>query len=65
MKINHKYSDANLNKKAISMLPELITFLSQIASEDNKALNEKQAAVALTSLADEAENLKFRMGYGY
>ena len=65
MKINNKYSDASSNKKAIRMLPELITFLSQIASEDNKALNEKQAAVALTSLADEAENLKFRMGYGY
>ena len=65
MKINKKYINASSNQKAIEMLPELITFISSVASSDNHALDEKQAVKSLTQLADEAENLKFKIGYGY
>jgi len=65
MKIDSKYKDANKNKKAIKMLPELITFLGNISKEDNSSLNDSDAAKSLTKLADEAEKIKFLMGYGY
>ena len=65
MKIDPKYKDANKNAKAIAMLPELITFLGNISKEDNVSLNDSDAAKSLTKLADQAENLKFMMGYGY
>ena len=65
MKIDPKYADANKNEIAIKMLPELITFLGRVSKEDNKSLNESDAAKALTKLADQAESLKFSMGYGY
>ena len=65
MKIDPKYKDANTNKKAIAMLPELITFLGNVSKEDNISLNDSDAAKSLTKLADEAERLKFLMGYGY
>lgn len=65
MKINPKYKDGNKNAKAIAMLPELITFLGNISKEDNVSLNDSDAAKSLTKLADQAENLKFMMGYGY
>lgn len=65
MKIDHKYKDANKNPKAIAMLPELITFLGNISKKDNVSLNDSDAARSLTKLADQAENLKFMMGYGY
>ncbi len=65
MKIDPKYKDANENKKAIAMLPELITFLGNVSKEDNISLNDSDAAKSLTKLADEAEKLKFLMGYGY
>ena len=65
MKIDPKYKDANKNTKAIAMLPELITFLGNISKEDNVSLNDSDAARSLTKLADQAENLKFMMGYGY
>ena len=47
------------------MLPELITFLGNVSKEDNISLNDSDAAKSLTKLADEAERLKFLMGYGY
>ena len=53
------------NQKAIKMLPELVTFLGKISKEDNASLIDSDAAKALTKLADEAEELKFLMGYGY
>ena len=65
MKIDPKYKDANKNEKAIAMLPELITFLGNISKEDNFSLNDSDAAKSLTKLADQAEKLKFMMGYGY
>jgi len=65
MQINPKYKDANENKKAIKMLPELITFLGNVSKEDSNSLNDSDAAKSLTKLADEAEKLKFLMGYGY
>ena len=65
MKISKKYINASSNQKSIDMLPELITFISSVASSDNHALDENQAAIFLTQLADEAENLKFKIGYGY
>ena len=65
MKIDPKYQDANENQKAIEMLPELITFLGNVSKEDNISLNDSDAARSLTKLADEAERLKFLMGYGY
>ena len=65
MKIDPKYKDANENKKAIAMLPELITFLGNVSKEDNISLNDSDAAKSLTKLADQAEKLKFMMGYGY
>ena len=65
MKIDPKYQDANENQKAIEMLPELITFLGNVSKEDNISLNDSDAARSLTKLADEAERLKFSMGYGY
>ena len=65
MKIDSKYKDANKNEKAIAMLPELITFLGNVSKEDNISLNDSDAAKSLTKLADQAEKLKFTMGYGY
>ena len=65
MKIDPKYKDANKNGKAIAMLPELITFLGNVSKEDNISLNDSDAAKSLTKLADQAEKLKFMMGYGY
>ena len=65
MKIDSKYKDANKNKKAIKMLPELITSLGNVSKEDSNSLNDLDAANALARLADEAEKLKFNMGYGY
>jgi hypothetical protein len=65
MKIDDKYKDANENKQAIELLPEIVTFLGSIARADNNALEPHQAVSALTELADQAENLKFKMGYGY
>lgn len=65
MKIDPKYKDANKNEKAITMLPELITFLGNVSKEDNISLNDSDAAKSLTKLADQAEKLKFMMGYGY
>lgn len=65
MKIDSKYKDANKNEKAIAMLPELITFLGNVSKEDNISLNDSDAAKSLTKLADQAEKLKFMMGYGY
>ena len=65
MKIAPKYKDANKNKKAIKMLPELITFLGNVSKKDNLSLNDSDAAKSLTKLADQAEKLKFMMGYGY
>ena len=65
MKIDSKYKDANKNEKAIAMLPELTTFLGNVSKEDNISLNDSDAAKSLTKLADQAEKLKFMMGYGY
>ncbi len=65
MKIDPKYKDAYKNKKAIKMLPELITFLGNVSKQDNISLNDTDAAKSLTKLADEAEKLKFLLGYGY
>ena len=65
MKINPKYKNAHQNQKAIKMLPELVTFLGKISKEDNASLIDSDAAKAPTKLADEAEELKFLMGYGY
>ncbi len=65
MKIDPKYKDANKNQRAITMLPELITFLGNVSKEDNISLSNSDAARSLTKLADEAERLKFLMGYGY
>ena len=47
------------------MLPELITFLGKVSKEDNHSYTDADAAKSLTKLADEAEKLKFLMGYGY
>ena len=65
MSFEEKYKDANENQQAIDLLPEIVTFLASIASADNHTYNADQAAGALAELADSAENLKFRMGYGY
>jgi len=65
MNVEEKYKDANENQQAIDLLPEIVTFLASIASADNHTYNADQAAAALAELADKAENLKFRMGYGY
>ena len=65
MKIDPKYKDANKNEKAIAMLPELITFLGNVSKEDSISLNDSDSAKSLTKLADQAEKLKFMMGYGY
>ena len=62
---NYYSNQTNENQKAIAMLPELITFLGNISKEDNVSLNDSDAARSLTKLADQAENLKFMMGYGY
>ena len=35
------------------------------SKEDNISFNDSDAAKSLTKLADEAERLKFLMGYGY
>ena len=47
------------------MLPEIITFLGAIAAADSRALNDKDAANELTLLADKAEGIKKKIGYGY
>ena len=65
MKIDPKYKDANKNKEAIKMLPELVTFLGKVSKKDNHSYTDDDAAKSLTKLADEAEKLKFLMGYGY
>jgi hypothetical protein len=65
MKIDENYERANENKQAIELLPEIVTFLASIARADNNALEPHQSVAALTELADQAENLKFKMGYGY
>lgn len=65
MKINPKYIDADKNKDAIKMLPEIITFLSSIAVADSRSLNDKDASNELTLLADKAESIKKKIGYGY
>ena len=65
MKINPKYIDADKNKDAIKMLPEIITFLSSIAIADSRSLNDKDASNELTLLADKAESIKKKIGYGY
>ena len=65
MKINPKYSNADKNKDAIKMLPEIVTFLSSIAVADSRSLNDKDASNELTLLADKAESLKKKFGYGY
>ena len=44
MEINPKYINANKNKDAIKMLPEIITFFGSIAAADSRALNDKDAA---------------------
>jgi hypothetical protein len=65
MSVEEKYKDANENQQAIDLLPEIVTFLASIASADNHTYTAEQTAAALAELADSAENLKFRMGYGY
>ena len=65
MEINPKYINANKNKDAIKMLPEIITFLGSIAAADSRALIDKDAANELTLLADKAEGIKKKIGYGY
>ena len=65
MDIYPKYKDANLNQQAVELLPEIVTFLASIASVGNHAYSDEDRNTSLTKLADEAENLKFRMGYGY
>ena len=65
MKIDEKYERANENKQAIELLPEIVSFLASVARADNNALEPHQSVAALTELEDQAENLKFKMGYGY
>ena len=65
MSVEEKYKDANENQQAIDLPPEIVTFLASIASVDKHTYNADQTAAALAELADSAENLKFRMGYGY
>jgi len=65
MQIDQKYKEANINKEAIELLPEIVTFLASVARADNNALEPHQSVASLTELADQAENLKFKMGYGY
>ena len=65
MSVEEKYKDANENQQAIDLLPEIVTFLASIASADNHTYPDDQTAAALAELADSAENLKVRMGYGY
>jgi len=65
MQIDEKYMKANENQKAIDLLPEIIAFLASVAEADNHSYNGEQAQAALTQLADEAENLKFKIDYGY
>ena len=47
------------------MLPEIVTFLSSIAVADSRSLNDKDASNELTLLADKAESIKKKIGYGY
>lgn len=65
MDINPKYKDANLNQQAIALLREIVTFLGSIASIDNHTYTNVDCSASLTKLADEAEKLRYRMGYGY
>ena len=65
MKIHSKYKDAHKNQNAIHLLPEIISFLASIASIDNHTYSEVERSAKLSHLADQAENLKFKMGYGY
>lgn len=65
MKVAEKYKTASENQKAIDLLPEIVTFLGSIALADNHTYTGEEAQKALTELADKAENLKFKMGYGY
>ncbi len=65
MKINAKYKNASNNKGAIKLLPEIITFLGEISAADSRAINVLDASRKLTKLADKAENVKKKIGYGY
>lgn len=65
MKINAKYKNASNNKDAIKLLPEIITFLGEISAADSRAINVVDASSELTKLADKAENIKKKIGYGY
>ena len=65
MKINAKYKNASINKDAIKLLPEIITFLGEISAADSRAINVLDASSELTKLADKAENIKKKIGYGY
>ena len=42
IKINPKYINANKNKDAIKMLPEIISFLGSIATANSMALNDSR-----------------------
>lgn len=65
MDINPKYKDANLNQQAVDLLPEIVTFLGSIASIDNHTYTNQERSASLAKLADDAEKLKYKMGYGY
>ena len=58
MKINDKYKNADSNKEAIKLLPEIITFLGSVSAAEGRALNDRDAATELTKLADIAEEIK-------
>ena len=42
IKINPKFINANKNKDAIKMLPEIISFLGSIATADSMVLNDSR-----------------------
>ena len=65
MDINPKNKDANLSQQAIDFLPEIGTFLGSIASIDNHNCTNVNRSTSLTKLADQAEKLKYKTGYGY
>ena len=53
-----KYKNADSNKEAIKLLPEIITFLGSVSAAEGRALNDRDAATELTKLADIAEEIK-------
>ena len=61
MKINDKYKNADSNKEAIKLLPEIITFLGSVSAAEGRALNDRDAATELTKLADLAEEIKKKL----